>query len=119
MPGAFSFYRAIMEIFSNKKVAIPLVAGLGILAILGAWWGISRLPPSGGIQTTSVKGEAALQAGAAADTELLSQMSIDDLKAAIQSRKMAYEAAMSYKIDGDIKMTKEALERAEAVLKTK
>lgn len=119
MPERVFVYRAVMELLKNKKIAIPLIAGLGVLAIGGAFWGISQMPPSGGIQTTAVKGEAAVKAGADADTAALEQMSAEDLKVVVKQRKATLDAAESYKIENDIKIAKESLERAEAVLKTK
>ncbi len=77
------------------------------------------MPQSGGIQTTNVKGEAALKARADEDQEMLNQLSLDDLKTVIAQRKISLQAAESYKIENDIQLAKEALERAEAVLKSK
>ena len=108
-----------MQFFENKKIAIPVVSTLGVLAIAATWWGISRLPSSGGIQTTKVTGEAAVKAGADADTATLQEMSVEDLKAVVQQRKATLAAAESYNIENDIKIAKDALQRAEAVLKTK
>lgn len=108
-----------MEILQNKKVAIPVLAVLAILAIAGAWWGISRMPQSGGIRTTNIKGEAALEARASEDNSMLSQLSADELRNIIRERKVSLEAAESYQIENDIMLAKQALERAEAVLKTK
>lgn len=108
-----------MEVFQNKKVAIPVGIALFLAAIAAAWWGISRMPQSGGVQTTNIKGEAALAAGAAADTAELEQMSVEQLQAVIKQRKMVVDAATSYNVESEIKMAKDSLERAEAVLRAK
>ncbi len=108
-----------MEALRNKKIAIPLVCVLGLLAIVGAWWGLSRMPQSGGVQTSSVKGDAAIKAGADADTAELEKMSVEELKTVIGQRKAMLSAAISYNIENDVKIAKDSLDRAEAVLKAK